>query len=226
MFSTTFVNITTPSATPFSTNSHPTGGLTLGAKVGIAVSVILVFLGTTGFCIVWNGRRRRRKALAKHQQETGYATWLAEQQAIDRDPAPDMSKLGNISAGGFHDSPQSQQPLFPGPTWGTPAREDESPASVMGERVYLSPYSSQYSSPVSAHDQVQAVGREWPVDQKGSIGGSSHGIGRSRSTEKRELKDADRIELQNVAPVLLHPGNGRSGNGGLGEDDMRRGLAL
>lgn len=220
------MNITTPSATPLSTYK-PAGGLTLGAKVGIAVSAILVILGTIGFCIVWTGRRRRRKALAKHQQESGYATWLAEQQAVNRDPTPSMSGAGNMSAGGFHDSPQSQRPLFPGPSWGVFPKEDESPASAMGEKVYFSPYSSQYSSPVSAHDQIQVVGREWPTDRKGSIGGPASALGRSRSTEKRWLEEeGDRIEMQNVPPVLLHPGNGRGAHAGLTEEDLMRGQAL
>jgi len=224
LFSTTATNITTPSATPKSTNSHPTGGLTLGAKVAIAVSALLLVLAIAGFCIVCTGRRRRRKQLAAHQRETGYADWIAEQQAGHPDVPPSMSGGGGggMSAGGFYDSPQSQRPLFQPHGWAAPP--DESPASAIGEKVYFSPYSSQYSSPISAHDQVQVVGREWPMDRKGSVGGQS-GLGRSRSTEKRALEPhGDKIEMQNVAPVLLHPGNGR--NGGLTEDDARRGQAL
>jgi len=109
--------------------------------------------------------------------------------------------------------------------WGnTPV--EESPATGFGVKVYFSPYSSQYSSPVSANEQQQVVGREWPIDRKGSLSGIA-GLGRSRSIEKRpHTPDGDRIEMQNVAPVLLHPGNGRGNHYGLTEDDARRGQAL
>ena len=224
LFSTTQVNITSPSATPLSTYT-PSNGLSLGDKVGVAVGALLALVVTTGFCIVWNGRRRRRKALAKHQQESGYATWLAEQQAINRNPAPSLAmRGGDVSAGGFHDSPQSQRPLFPGPSWGVYPRDDESPASGVGEKTYFSPYSSQYSSPVSAHDQVQVVTREWPTERKGSIGAPSSGLTRSRSMDKRwQEQDGDRIEMQNVPPVLLHPGNGRNHHAGLTEENVMQG---
>lgn len=229
LFSETFVNITSPSATPLPYTGRA-GGLTLGAKVGIAVGAVLVLLFTTGCCIVCIGRRRRRRALAKHQTETGYANWIAAKQAGNPDVPPSMS-TGNMSAGGFHDSPQSQRPLFQGQSWGAPmsAIDDASPASAMGEKVYFSPYSTHYNSPVSAHDQVQpATQWVWPLqaerERKGSVAGSSSGLGRNRSTEKRPLQsDGDRIEMQNVAPVLQHPGHGREE---LTEDDARRGHAL
>lgn len=95
----------------------------------------------------------------------------------------------------------------------------------MGEKVYFSPYSSQYNSPVDANDQFQHIGpgRDWPIDRKGSVGGSS-GV-RSRSREKREPL-GDRIEMQNVAPVLLHPGNGRGRPITLTEEDAKNGHAV
>jgi hypothetical protein len=199
------VNITNPSATPVSTYKGPTGGLTLGAKVGIAVGAVVAILAITGFCIVCHGRRRRRKALATHQQQTGYADWLAVQQTKNPDMPPSMSG-GDMSAGGFYDSPQSQRHLFQGHAWGFPgAGEDESPASAMGEKIHFSPYSSQYSSPVSANEQAQVVSREWPLYRQGSGSGSPSGPARSRGVET----EGDRIEMHNVAPVLLHPRNGR-----------------
>ena len=144
----------------------------------------------------------------------------------------------------FHDSPVSQRPLVREHPWSQPtsAVQEESPASAFGEKAYFSPYSSQYSSPVSAHDQMQPMGREWPMDRKGSIGGTIAGLGRSKSTEKRPIaeEEGDRIEMQNVspiqshvapmqnaAPVLLHPPNGRGRPPpNLSTDDYKRGGAI
>ena len=217
IFSKEAMNVTDPTKVNASTFNGNKGGLSLGAKVGIAISAILVFIIITGFCIVCNGKRRRRRALAEHQEKTGYANWVAEQQAGNPQQPPSMFEARNPPE--FHDSPASQRPLVRGNQWNNlnSAVQEESPASAFGEKAYFSPYSSQYSSPVSAHDQLQSMGREWPMDRKGSIGGTIAGIGRSRSMDKRpiEEEDGDRIELQNVAPmqnvapVLLHPGNGR-----------------
>jgi len=99
----------------------------------------------------------------------------------------------------------------------------------MGDKGYFSPYSSQWPSPISALEKVNVKAQEWPGDRKGNIGHNVPiKVERSRSTEKRffpDDDDGDRIELQNVAPVLLHPGNGRWG-GGLNEYDARQGHAL
>src|SRR5690242_184814 len=81
VFSSQIVNITTPQSTQNSTfTGVDTGGLNLGAKVGISVSAILFALGLTGFCIVWNGKRRRRRTLAKRQRESGYQDWRTQHQ--------------------------------------------------------------------------------------------------------------------------------------------------
>ena len=110
--------------------------------------------------------------------------------------------------------------------------------SANGEKVYFSPYSSQYTSPVSAVDVIATKGREWPidrkgsfsrqewpVDRKGSLGGRFGSRSRSRDGKEKE-KEGDKIEMQNVAPVLLHPGHGRGGSVALTEEDVRRGEAL
>lgn len=86
-----------------------------------------------------------------------------------------------------------------------------------GQEKGFSPYSSHYSSPVSATDQVQVVGREWPMapgHERYAMAGAtalSKPPSRSRSREKKEKMEVEteRIEMQNVAPVLLHPGPGR-----------------
>ncbi|CZT07617.1 hypothetical protein WAI453_005115 [Rhynchosporium graminicola] len=214
LFSTTHVNITSPSAAPDSTYNPRDHGLTLAAKAGIGAAALCAMLAMVGFCIIWQGKRRRRRYLAKHQQETGYSDWVKQAVLF-----PPQQPAGE-SPGGFSHTPQSQRPLVSAAPWAR--REDESPASAMGEKVYFSPYTSQYNSPVDVNDQFQTIGREWPVDRKGSVGGST-GVGgqhssRSRSREKRDRdmeNIGDRIELQdvapvqNAAPVLLHPGHER-----------------
>jgi hypothetical protein len=150
--------------------------------------------------------------------------------------------MGALRGGGaFFDSPDSQRPVHP---WGARAGEDESPASAFGEKAYFSPYSSNYNSPVSAHDPIPPISRDWPVERKGSIhdhvpvardwgidrkgsiqSGSSRVRSRSRENREKE-RDAGGFEMQNVAPVLKHPGHGRGGSLGLTEEDMKRGDAL
>ena len=128
-----------------------------------------------------------------------------------------VSPDGGNSA--YFDSPNSQRALHP---WAARKLEDDSPQSAAGEKIYFSPYSSHYTSPVSAVDQVHVRGQDWPIDRKGSLGGD--GPSRSQSTEKR-MKDQQGFEMQNVAPVLQHPGNGRSQTG-LTEEDAKSGRAL
>ncbi|KAH6684370.1 hypothetical protein B0J14DRAFT_572732 [Halenospora varia] len=215
IFSKTMVNITVPLNSANSTfTGNATGGLNLGAKVGISVGAILFALGLTGFCIVWNGKRRRRRILQKHQRDTGYAQWQAQQevaQAQHQHQTPIEPDSG--ISGGFFDSPQSTRPLVNSRPWVPGQREEESPLSAVGEKVYFSPYSSQYSSPVSAQDQPHVAGREWPVDRKGSLGGTSAMGFQSHRERKEKERERDRedagFEMQNVAPVLMHPGNGR-----------------
>lgn len=142
---------------------------------------------------------------------------------------------GSYSAGGFFDSPASTRPLVSQRAWPVPQQQqqqqqddrimyEESPLSAVGEKAYFSPYSSNYSSPVSATDALQAnVMGNWPQDRKGSLGAGS-ALGRNRSIDRVEREsEGDRIELRNVAPVLLHPGNGRGQPAGLYSDDARRG---
>lgn len=232
IFSSTLVNITSPSTAPTSSYNSSKGGLTLGAKIGIAVGGVMFLLIVTGCCIVCQGKRRRRRFLKKHQQETRYSDWVTQQKAAATPPMP--------SPGAFFDSPASQRPLVSSTPWATGRREDESPASAIGEKVYFSPYSSQYSSPIDPNEQLQhqPIGQQWPTDRKGSVGGSTGVVAgvfptRSRSREKTGLRESegDRIEMQdvrpisNAAPVLLHhPGYGRGRP--LTDEDAQNGYAL
>lgn len=158
--------------------------------------------------------------MLQHQQQSGYSNWAAQQQAAISASAP-LS-----SPGGFFDSPQSQQPLVSSAPWARERTEDESPASAMGEKVYFSPYSGQYNSPVDANEHTPKFGPEGnvPLDGKGSAGASLSGVVRSSSREKRE-PEGERIEMQNVAPVLLHPGNGR-GRPLAADEDAKTGHAV
>jgi len=213
VFSTQVVNVTTP--TPSSNSSYTPfkGGLTLGAKIGIVVGCVLVLMSTIGFCIIWNGRRRRRAALAKAQRASGYLEWQRSQYPSGTLGTP---QAGMVSSP-FFDSPASQRPL--NKSWNQPI-SPESPA----EKVYFSPYSSQYNSPVSAVEGPSHAGT-WQMDKKLPVG--------------EDQEPGERIEMVGVgekgkqsawqapsAPVLNPPGHGRNGSLGLTEEDARRGHAL
>ena len=240
-FSTIPVNVTSPSATPSGTYTPSNTNFPLGAKIGVAVGGIVLLLSILGCAIIWRGKRRRRSYLLRHQQQTGYAEWVAEQQSRSAATTPGFGSMSQAmphvnnreSGGAFFDSPLSQKALVPNAAWGDLTRprraEEESPV----EKVYFSPYTSQYNSPVSASDQIQVVGQQWPLDRKGSVDrafGSSTVRNRSKSPKRGEKNN--QFELQNVAPVLHHPGHGRQGSGnstrslGLTEDDHRRGDAV
>lgn len=227
LFSSTAVNITSPSSSASAGVTTASGhGLSLGDKVGIAVAGVVLLLATIGFCIVWNGKRRRRAYLKKHQARTGYSDWLAAQQT----PNPNHQPMSSTdSQQNFFDSPQSTKPLVPGAAWGG-VRDDESPMTGIGEKVYFSPYSSQYNSPISAADQPNIIGRDWPIDRKGSFNGNSLGgsaqRSRSRDQKERIREDEEGIPMQNVTPVLNHPGHGRQGSLGLTADDHKQGHAV
>lgn len=231
VFSSEAVNLTDPASIPTSSFNGPAaGGLNLGSKIGIAVGCIVFFLILVGYCIIWNGKRRRRRVLRERQRQSGYSDWRQHHQFQDdvgvrpTHGTPQMQD-GSSSAGGFFDSPQSTRPLMPSRPWATGGREEESPVSAVGEKAYFSPYSSHYSSPVSAHDQIQMAGMEWPMDRKGSTSGFGGGKGKAPEKVERE-PEGDRIEMQNVAPVLLHPGHGRGSPTGLDDNDARRGNTL
>ncbi|ESZ99423.1 hypothetical protein SBOR_0185 [Sclerotinia borealis F-4128] len=266
-FSTTQLNMTSPTPTAVPGTAYP--GLSLNGRIGIAVGVILLALFITGFCIVFNGRRRRRRILHQHQLDTGYAAW---KNAHDVDglgghiPVLEThSADSNMTSGsgGFFDSPNSQQALQPsywgqqqphggkfnGPAIMTPI--EDSPITPMGEKVYLSPYSSQYNSPATASTDANSRspnGDPWPMDKKGSFGQGGGSMAeklkareRERARRKKEeevLHERNQIELQNmqdfqernVAPVLGHPGYGRERvrdeGRGLNSEDLRRGDAV
>ncbi|KAF9881196.1 lpxtg-domain-containing protein [Colletotrichum karsti] len=241
-FSKTSVNVTDPTPTNTYVPNYDNGPLSLGAKVGIAIGGVLLILGLTGFCIVWNGKRRRRAFLKRLEmkQKGPSAGW----------PSP-------LNVAGLNGTPLSQRPLRSWddtPNSSRPTRGwDESPLSPQGEKTfprYFSPYSSQYNSPVSG---TEAPNMQWPAqgashqNQQQSqqqetglaLGGddseqgwddSNKGKGRSESYELREVDGHwDARQRHPSPPVLQHPAHpmyaehNPAAYHGMTEDDLRRG---
>lgn len=136
-FSTIPLNITIPTPKGLSYYKGVSDGLSLGAKVGISVGCVLAALATAGFCIVWNGKRRRRRVLNEKARQRGYE-WDAAQHGL---AAKDGTSTGEGTPAGFFDSPQSQRPFAN--AWGYPqdvkSAMSESPITpVVGQGSRLS----------------------------------------------------------------------------------------
>ncbi|KAI8273902.1 hypothetical protein K4K59_010626 [Colletotrichum sp. SAR11_240] len=241
-FSKTSVNATDPTPTNTYVPNYNSGPISLGGKVGIAIGGVVLILALTGFCIVWNGKRRRRAFLKKlEMKQKGPANgW----------PSP----LSPLNVAGLNGTPLSQRPLRSWddtPSTTRPHRYwDESPLSPQGEKNfprYFSPYSSQYNSPVSG---TEAPNMQWPAHEAQpqgqqqeigiALGGTddsqqdwddSHkGKGRSESYELREVDHQwDARQRHPSPPVLQHPAHpmyaehNPAAYHGMTEDDLRRG---
>ncbi len=136
-FTTTPISITTPSPTYASVPSQDYGPVSLGARVGIAFGALAFIIALAGFCVVMNGKRRRRAFLRELEKKHAGQSW----------PEP-KDRYGGNPQGDMFETPISQRPLR---SW------DESPVSAatsVGTPLprYFSPYSSQYGSPVSASE--------------------------------------------------------------------------
>jgi hypothetical protein len=209
-FSTIPVNITTPSPSSLPYDNGFSNGLSLGAKIGISVGAIIFVLVTSGCCIIWNGKRRRRRYLAEKARLSGYE-WKPQQG--------NMSSISGGS-GGFFDSPQSQRPFAT--AWGYPT----SPETAQREKFNFSPYQSQHASP-STPIVGPSRAHEWPRDRKPplspeeespeiiemvvGVGGGGGGGGDAKGW------------IANPAPLLHHPGDGRSN---LTAEDVKSGRAV
>ncbi|KAJ0372586.1 hypothetical protein COL154_000319 [Colletotrichum chrysophilum] len=238
-FSKTSVNATDPTPTNTYVPNYNSGPISLGGKVGIAIGGVVVILALTGFCIVWNGKRRRRAFLKKME--------MKQKGPANGWPSP-------LNVAGLNGTPLSQRPLR---SWenDTPNSSrpthgwDESPLSPQGEKAfprYFSPYSSQYNSPVSG---TEAPNMQWPTNgpdpqhQQQEIGlalggddaqqdwdDSHKGKGRSESYELREVDHQwDARQRHPSPPVLQHPAHpmyaehNPAAYHGMTEDDLRRG---
>ncbi|KAK7959524.1 uncharacterized protein PG986_004378 [Apiospora aurea] len=156
---TDIVNVTLPRASSEFRNHGPPGPLSLGAIVGVVIGGVLAILAVMGCCVVWNGKRRRKAFLRKREEI--HKTWPSPAAGSEMFQTPVSQRpLRN-----WDGSPVSQRPLR---SW------DESPISAVTENTYpgryFSPYSSQFTSPVSAADRPGGGGGEphhmgWPAEK-------------------------------------------------------------
>jgi hypothetical protein len=158
-FSTRPMNVTTPTPTPLYSYTPDSSAIPVGARVGIAAAGIVFILALAGCCVVWNGKRRRRRFLRELEKRQDAAGW--PQHPKTRHGGSDMleTPASQRPLRGWDDTPSSQRPLR---GW------DDTPASAATEAStdaslgrYFSPYSSTYNSPVSAIDGPAM--RNWPT---------------------------------------------------------------
>ncbi len=74
-FTTLPINITTPTPTLATLPAPDYGAISLGARVGIAFGALAFILALAGFCIVMNGKRRRRAFLRDLERKHGGQGW-------------------------------------------------------------------------------------------------------------------------------------------------------
>lgn len=146
MFSSDKVQIVPPS--PIATVDpawFDHGPLNLGAKVGIAIGGFVALLMVLGVFVVCNGKRRRKAYLRTLEEKYTQRGWPSAANPGDMLETPSSA---HPLRGGFQDSPMSPMPPL-------------SPMSPTGPYApYVSPYQSQYNSPVSAQDMVNMP---WPA---------------------------------------------------------------
>lgn len=145
-FSTIPMNVTSPTATPLYSYNPAKTAVSVGARAGIAAAGIIVILAVTGCCIVWNGKRRRRRFLQElEKRHADVAGW----------PHPRTRHGGTDML----ETPASQRPLR---GWDdTPASAATEASTDPGLGRHFSPYSSTYNSPVSAADGPAM--KNWPT---------------------------------------------------------------
>ena len=223
VFSSDVVNMTDASALPTLDPSYfDEGSFGLGAKVGVALGSLGFVLVLSGFIIVCVGKRRRRTYLRQMENPSKHKSWAGQ-----------FTSRGQPS-----ETPLSQRPLRGG--W------DDSPMSAATEKGgfpgrYFSPYSSQFSSPVSAVDNPNM---QWPDlssrDREIGIalGGESPrpeppspAKGKGRAWDGVEVYGGEAGPSREEPPVLGHPGYGRSSGSPprrytLTEEDARNGNAI
>jgi hypothetical protein len=162
---------------------QPVSGLTLGAMVGAAIGGLVAILTILGCCVVWFGKRRRRQVLQRAQ-----------------------ARLSHNGVRPASDNPE--------PKWGQDAPggwvQDDTPTTAGGygsDKQNFSPYSSRYTSPVSARDMLhpKAV---WDAHQPSmgtmveapAVNGSG---GKDEAFEMEKIRD-QRIEERRLRELQLH----------------------
>lgn len=227
MFSSDKVQIVPPS--PIATVDpawFDHGPLNLGAKVGIAIGGFVVLLMILGVFVVCNGKRRRKAYLRKLEEKYTQRGWPS---AANRGDMMETPSSAHPLRGGFQDSPMSPMPPL-------------SPMSPTGPYApYVSPYQSQYNSPVSAQDMVNmswpaaalsrdhnigvAVGGNEEVREEGNHAQDFDvkGKGVAESYEMHDVessKSSERSQLRTEMPVLSHPGHWRQGSHGSYQEQL------
>lgn len=207
IFSTTLLQEGTPTPVASWTGDGDSGPLSLGAKVGVAIGGLCFALLVAGFCIVCNGRRRRRAYLRKLEMRQKDAGW----------PHPGGRGGGGGGGGGgegsssggggvinrgadMNETPLSQKPLR---GW------DDSPLSATATDTsygrYFSPYSSHYNSPVSAAGTPAIMAQQWPSfhDHLSPQGyhdaGGGHHHGFPSSAQEKAMQDQHEAEAAAAA---------------------------
>jgi hypothetical protein len=151
-FSTKPIVIVPPEVTYASVPTPDYGPVSLGARVGIAFGGLAFLLAVAGFCIVCNGKRRRRAFLRELERRHGAQGY----------PHPKTRYGGNGSGSvgpDMFETPVSQRPLR---GW-----DNESPVSAHTDGPYpryFSPYTSQYNSPVTGPEGPgSSTAGHWPT---------------------------------------------------------------
>ncbi|KAK8062360.1 Centromere/microtubule-binding protein cbf5 [Apiospora hydei] len=148
------VNVSTPTPTAEFKSHGPAGPLSLGAIVGVVIGGVVAILAFMGCCVVWNGKRRRKAFLRKREEMQ--KTWPSPAPGSEmfQTPVNQQQPLRN-----WGDTPLSQRPLR---GW------DESPITPVTEHTYpgryVSPYGSQFTSPVSAA-HTPGPNSGWPAEK-------------------------------------------------------------
>jgi hypothetical protein len=201
VFSNTLLQEGTPTPINSWTGDTDSGPLSLGAKVGIAIGGLCFALAVAGFCIVCNGRRRRRAYLRRLEMRQKDAGWPHPGGGGGRGEG---GGTGGVSARGpdMNETPLSQKPLR---GW------DDSPLSATATDTsygrYFSPYSSQYNSPVSAAGTPAITAQQWPSfhDHLSPQDYHSPGHGFPSSAQEKAMQDQHDAEAAAAGPSSQHP---------------------
>lgn len=183
------MNITTPISTATAAassqaSSQVAKNLTLSAMVGAAIGGLVLLLMILGCCVVFWGKRRRRKALERAQ--------------------------ARLSVNGFRPATADVEPK-----WGQNApggwMQDETPTTAGGygsDKQNFSPYSSRYTSPVSARDMLNPKSLwDSPQQSMSTVAGAPglNGVANQmdEAFEMEKMRD-QRIEERRTREQQLH----------------------
>ncbi len=150
------------------------GPINLGTKIGIAVGAIVVLLAAIGITIVCRGKRRRRHIFEQRQRRT------------EENNYTNFSRTSIIQAPGVDTKWTAASTTM-----------EESPYSATATERKISPYSSQYTSPASAHGEPPLKPWEWPLSPVTVPGQAvtSPTIGHFPDEKNRDQYEMDRIML-------------------------------